>query len=174
MYTTNRINDYWCWLWSSGSSSVCQFFTALKLFFCPLFHIVLLGSILEDRLSAEVNLEFYKGDLSVALLLIIYIKMDAQVHFIPWVLSQYFFLSVAETVSVVDTGNSLSWLLCFFDISLSLWLLFVFEVFQFFWAFTLLSATYKVLQAHLIYFLPQSWNQSFLQRPPHPFIGDCY
>ena len=64
---------------------------------------------------------------------------------------------VPQTVPLLATGNLFSWcgvLFCCFV---------VFFSFQ----------HCKTLQAHLVYFLPPSKNQPFLQRALVPFIKDC-
>ena len=70
------------------------------------------------------------------------------IYFIPWATIQYYFTLLLK----LTIRNSLHWLLYPFNIyhrwvSLEHFLILQHE---------------KMLQAHLVYFLPQSWNQPFL------------
>ena len=94
--------------------------------------------------------------------LVIYIIMDSWVFFIFWITIQYCFILLLKSLqlwllgalsfgSCVPLTNPCCSLSCF-----------VFERFFTFWH-------YKMLQAHLVYFLSQSWGQPFLQGALVPF-----
>ena len=82
---------------------------------------------------------------------------------ILWVIIWYFIIyPIAQIDSALAFGSSFSWLLCPSD--LLLWVL------SFWYFLPLCMFIHKMLQAHLIYFLCQPWNQPLLWRTLVPLL----
>lgn len=85
----------------------------------------------------------------------LYHEWATDVYFIVWVIIQYHFVLLLQLFQLQLLGH-LQWLLCPFAITASLKL----EVLLLFWNI-LTSKTYRMLQAHLVHFLPQFENPPF-------------
>ena len=82
------------------------------------------------------------------------------IYFILWDIIEYYFIFIVQIVLILVIESSYSWLLCQFDIPITV---------GFFDHFLL---ELQMLQGYLVYFLPQSQNQPFLQEVLVPFIEE--
>lgn len=168
VHTVNMIYDCWCWPGSPGWGSVCLVFpfpccacweqlvlTEWEMSPAPP-KVECLHNLLESLLHAREVCLFSSVCIFKSF---IYISMFSWIFILCFELESNITLFVAKIVTALALGSSFSWLMCLWHSLINVG----FSGFVGFFERFFIFCHYKMLQTHMVHFLPQSWDQLFLQ-----------